>query len=303
MDDVTDTVFRQIVAGCSPPDLFFTEFANVEALTSTRGREATMKRLIFTDKEKPLIAQIWGKSPDNFRQVASELATAGFAGLDLNFGCPDKKVVKNGCGGGTINYPDHAKAIIDATRDGLAGRLPLSVKTRLGMLDYDEAWIRFLLEQKLDMLTVHLRTVREMSKYPARWQQHALQIKHLRDEISPSTLLVGNGDVLTYKQAMELAENYTYDGIMIGRGVFQDPYVFSPKSPWSEASDSEKIELYKKHLLLFAQNYPNRERSFDTIKKFCKIYINNFAGASELRAKLMLCKSTDETLNLLQNHN
>ncbi len=303
MDDVTETVFRQIVADCSPPDLFFTEFVNVEALCSERGRQATIKRLVFSDKEKPLIAQIWGKNPDNFRTVANDLATMGFAGVDLNFGCPDKKVVRSGSGGGTIQYPEHAKEVIDATRDGLAGRLPLSVKTRIGMTDYDESWLKFLLEQKLDMLTVHLRTVREMSKYPARWQEHAEQIRQLRDEISPSTILVGNGDVNSRAEATALAQKYGYDGIMIGRGVFSDPYVFSSNSQWLDTDKDQKIELYQKHVRLFAQTYPNGERSFETIKKFCKVYISNFKGASELRAELMACKTTNETFQVLQKHN
>lgn len=300
MDDVTETVFRRVVASCHPPDLYFTEFVNVEALQSP-GCESTMKRLYFTDAEKPIIAQIWGKNPDNFRQVASELALMGFAGVDLNFGCPDKKVVKNNTGGGTINVPEHAVEIIQATRLGLAGKLPLSVKTRIGFKDYDEDWIKLLLEQKLDMLTIHFRTVREMSKYPARWEQYAGRIKKLRDEISPGTILVGNGDVIDYAQAHALANQYGYDGIMIARGVFADPFVFSPSSPWADMQPSQKINLYIRHLQLFESTYAPGERSFDTIKKFCKIYINNFPGASDLRAQLMDCKTAQESLELLEN--
>ncbi len=302
MDDVTETVFRQIVASCVPPDLFFTEFVNVEALCSP-GRESAMRRFVFADTERPIIAQIWGKNPDNFQKVASELAEMGFAGVDLNFGCPDKKVVRNGAGGGMIKYPDGAREIIQATKEGLDGKMPISVKTRIGLKEFDEEWIKFLLSQNLDMLTVHFRTVKEMSKVPARWSEFAEKIRILRDEISPKTLLVGNGDVLSRIQAEELAKKYCYDGIMIARGVFHDPYVFAPKSPWAELSPDEKIQLYIRHLRLFQQTYPGRERSFDTIKKFCKIYINNFAGAGELRVKLMEAKSVEESLNILQNHN
>jgi tRNA-dihydrouridine synthase len=300
MDDVTETVFRQIVAGCAAPDLFFTEFVNVEALCSP-GRDSAMRRLVFTDKEKPIIAQIWGKNPDNFRKVASELVDMGFAGVDLNFGCPDKKVVRNGTGGGMIKYPDGAREIIQATKEGLDGRLPLSVKTRIGLKEYDEAWIKLLLEQNLDMLTIHLRTVKDMSKVPARWSEYAQRIRQLRDEISPNTLLVGNGDVLSRAQSEELANEYGYDGIMIARGIFRDPYVFAKSSPWKDFSPQQKIDLYKKHLKLFGDTYQTGERSFDTIKKFCKIYINNFSGASELRAKLMNARTVEESLTLLQN--
>ncbi len=300
MDDVTDTVFRQIVAECAKPDLFFTEFVNVEALQSA-GRETALRRLEFTDNDQPLIAQIWGKNPENFYKSAKDLVEMGFSGVDLNFGCPDKKVVKNNTGGGTINVPDQAVEIIKATRNGLAGKLPLSVKTRIGLKEYDESWIRLLLHQKLDMLTIHLRTVREMSKYPARWEKHAEQIKKLRDEISPNTILVGNGDVLSYQDAKEKSEKYGYDGIMIGRGIFTDPYVFSPQSNWENMPATDRINLYKKHVELYRATYPNMERKFDPIKKFCKIYINNFPGASELRAKLMNCRNVEDSLEILKN--
>lgn len=300
MDDVTETVFRRVVASCASPDLFFTEFVNVEALQSP-GRESAMRRLAFTDTEKPIIAQIWGKNPENFKRTANELVEMGFAGVDLNFGCPDKKVVRNGTGGGMIKFPDGAKEIIDATREGLAGRLPLSVKTRVGFKEYDQDWIKFLLSQNLDMLTIHLRTVKEMSKVPARWEELATDIRQMRDEISPNTVLVGNGDVTSRAQAKNLAEKHDYDGVMIARGIFHDPYVFAENSPWESLQPKKKINLYINHLKLFAETYPNGERSFDTIKKFCKIYINNFPGASELRAKLMNARSVDESLNILQN--
>ena len=298
MDDVTETVFRQIIAGCAPPDLFFTEFVNVDALQSA-GREAAMKRLLFTSKEQPLIAQIWGKNPENFEKTAQEIVQMGFAGLDLNFGCPDKKVVKNGTGGGMIKYPDGALDIINACKRGLGGKIPLSVKTRIGFRKFDPDWIRVLLDQNLDMLTIHLRTVSEMSKVPAHWEL-AAEIVAMRDEISPKTLLVGNGDVQNYAQAKELAKKHGLDGVMIGRGVFSDPFVFSAKTPWVDYSKSQKIDLYKKHLELFHQYYPNNERKFDTIKKFCKVYISNFDGAGELRAELMQAKNAVQSLDILQ---
>ena len=299
MDDVTETVFRRIIADCSPPDLFFTEFVNVDALQSA-GRTSAMKRLVFTAKEKPLIAQIWGKTPENYYKVAKELVEMGFDGVDINMGCPDKKVVKNGTGGGMIKYPETARDVIQATKEGLANRLPISVKTRIGFKEYDETWLRFLLEQNLDMLSVHFRTVKEMSKVPAHWELAERLVK-LRDEIAPNTLLVGNGDVKNYKQANQLAEQYGLDGVMIGRGIFKDPFVFSENSPWEAYSKQQKIDLYIKHLTLFKENYPECERKFDTIKKFCKIYINDFAGANDLRAQLMLAKTVDESLNILQN--
>lgn len=300
MDDVTETVFRSIIADCAPPDLFFTEFVNVEALQSG-GRDSAMKRLIFTDKEQPLIAQIWGKNPENFRITAEQIVEMGFAGVDINMGCPDKKVVKNGTGGGMIRFPETANAVITATQEGAGGRIPVSVKTRIGFKEYDETWLRFLLGHKLDMLTVHFRTVKEMSKVPAHWE-YAKRLVELRDEISPETVVVGNGDVESYAHAKQLAQESGLDGIMIGRGVFKDPFVFSPNTPWKAYAKSQKVDLYIKHLELFKINYPNYERKFDTIKKFCKIYINEFDGASDLRAELMLAKTVEESLEILQKH-
>ena len=94
MDDVTDVVFRQVVEACAPPDVYFTEFVNVDGLQSV-GRDKLLPRLLLEKTSKPVIAQIWGKNPDNFYKTASELQSMGFAGVDINFGCPDKTVVKN----------------------------------------------------------------------------------------------------------------------------------------------------------------------------------------------------------------
>lgn len=292
MDDVTETVFRQVIADCAAPDLFFTEFVNVDALQSA-GRTAAMRRLKFTGKERPLIAQIWGKTPENFYKTARELVGMGFDGVDLNMGCPDKSVVKNACCGAMIQFPDKAVEVIQATSEGLAGALPLSVKTRIGFGSYDEGWLKTLLNQKLNMLSIHFRTVKEMSKVPAHWEL-ASDIKKLRDQIAPNTLLVGNGDVLSYAQAVAYAERYDYDGIMIGRGIFQDPFVFSVASQWDEMSALDKVGLFKKHVDLFADTWEEGERPIAPLNKFCKIYINGFDGAKEYRERLMFCKSIDQ---------
>lgn len=298
MDDVTETVFRRVIAGCASPDLFFTEFVNVDALQSG-GRTSALRRLKYTDKEKPLIAQIWGSRPENFYKTAQELVEMGFDGVDLNMGCPEKSVVKNACGGGMIQNPDKALEIIRAVRDGLDGKLPLSVKTRIGFREYDEQWLRTLLEQKLNMLSIHLRTVREMSKVPAHWEL-AGQVKKLRDEISPSTLLVGNGDVLSRAIALQLAEEHGYDGIMIGRGVFSDPYVFADNSPWENVPAFEKVKLFQRHVELFSETWEDGERPIAPLNKFCKIYVSGFANAKDHREKLMSCKSIPELKSAIE---
>lgn len=309
LDDVTDTVFRRVVAGCAAPDLFFTEFVNVDGLQSP-GRAKLLKKLRFTPAETPLIAQIWGKNPENFRKTAEQIADGtfarelglpegvNFAGVDLNMGCPDKTVVKNGTCSALINDRELAQAIIDATKDGLAGRLPLSVKTRVGFNEVDMTWIEFLLSRKLNMLSIHGRTRKEMSKVPANWELIGTA-RGLRDRMGVKTLIVGNGDVMSRAQGQKLAKQYGLDGIMIGRGIFHDPYVFAENSPWESTTPAERKALYSKQVELFAETWQNRERPIQTLNKFCKIYINGFDGAKELREELMAAQSTDELLKLL----
>ncbi|OGI95110.1 hypothetical protein A2917_01850 [Candidatus Nomurabacteria bacterium RIFCSPLOWO2_01_FULL_42_17] len=300
MDDVTDTVFRQVIAGTAPPDVYFTEFVNVDALQS-KGREATLPRLQFTDVERPIIAQLWGKDPDNFRKTAQELVEMGFDGVDINFGCPDKNVVRNGACSAFILPANREAAgeIIQAVREGAGEHFPVSVKTRLGFSDIDYTWHEFLLNQKLNMLSIHGRTKKQMSKVPANWEAIG-EIRKLRDKLSPTTLIVGNGDVLNLKDGKLKADTYKLDGIMIGRGIFHDPYIFAADSPWGTMGKAEKMSLYAKHVELFAKTWSNGERKTITLNKFCKIYINGFDGAKELREQLMQAKSAEELLGLLR---
>jgi tRNA-dihydrouridine synthase len=309
MDDVTDTVFRQIIADCTAPDLCVTEFVNADGLQSP-GRPRLLKKLRFTADEPPLIAQIWGKDPENFRKTAEQIADGSlarefglaegvnFVGVDLNMGCPQKSEVGNGTCSALMNDRPLAEAIIKATQEGLAGRLPLSVKTRLGYNEVDMTWIEFLLGFDLHMLTIHGRTKRQMSKVPADWNQIG-KVRELRDQLAPQTLIVGNGDVRDKKHGLELAEKYQLDGIMIGRGIFHDPFAFAEASPWESQSPQQRIELYRKHVQLFADTWQNRERPIQTLNKFCKIYINGFDGAKEFREQLMAADSTDHLLQLL----
>lgn len=297
MDDVTDTVFRRIIAGCAAPELYFTEFVNVDGLQSP-GRGRVGNKLKYSDAEKPLIAQIWGKNPDNFYKTAQELVEMGFAGIDLNMGCPEKTVVKNGTCSALINDRPLASAIIKATQDGAAGKLPVSVKTRIGFDHIDLSWPEFLLEHHLDMLTVHGRTRREMSEVPAHWDEIG-KVRDLRDRIAPDTLIVGNGDVMSRAQGLELAAEYQLDGIMIGRGIFHDPYVFADDSPWQGMPAADRLQLYEKHIRLFAATWQPGERSVRTLNRFCKVYVSGFDGAKELREQLMAATTTDELLELL----
>ena len=317
MDDATDTVFRQMVAYCGAPDLFFTEFVNVDGLVSP-GRANLLKKLRFVASEQGLIAQLWGLNPDNFRTIACQIADGtiaqelglpegvNFVGVDLNMGCPAKSEVRNGACSALIkreNWP-LAEQIIQATKQGLDGRLPLSVKTRIGFSAVDMEWFDFLLGQDLDMLTVHGRTRKQMSKVPADWDLIG-QVREKRDELGVDTLIVGNGDVLSRQQGEELAKKYDLDGIMIGRGIFHNPYIFAPTDPcpnlWEDCPPKEKVALYRRHVELFASTWQHGERPVHTLNKFCKMYIQGFDGAKELREKLMNATSTDELLSTLTN--
>lgn len=300
MDDVTDTVFRQIVADCAKPDLFFTEFVNVDGLQSL-GRPKLLHKLLLSKKEKPVVAQLWGLKPENFYKTTKELVGMGFDGVDINFGCPVKTVIKNGGCAAMINNREPAGEIIDAVKEGAGTSLPVSVKTRVGFTTIDMSWIEFLLNKKLDLLSIHGRTAREMSKVPANWELIG-QAREMRDSLSPGTLIAGNGDVMGRRQGKELAQKHQLDGIMIGRGIFHDPFVFANDSRWRNWSAAEKIELYEKHIHLFLGTYEDGHRKFETLRKFCKLYINNFEGASELRAKFMNTLTPQGALELLADY-
>ena len=299
MDDVTDTVFRQVIADCAKPDLFFTEFVNVDGLQS-KGRPRLIHKVALTQKEKPVVAQIWGKVPANYEKTAAELVAMGFDGIDINMGCPDKTIVKNGCCSALINDRDLAVAIIAAVKKGVNGRGPVSVKIRTGWNEVDFSWPELILEQGIDMLSVHGRTTKEMSKVPARWEDIAA-IAEIRDRVAPMTLIVGNGDVESREHGEMLAKKYKLDGIMIGRAIFTDPYIFSKKSPWVETSEKDRLKLFKKHIELFQETYQNRERNWQGLKRMAKVYVHGIENASLFRDQLMRSETLDGMLKVIES--
>lgn len=297
MEAVTDVVFRHVIASAAKPDLFFTEFVNASSYCSEKGIHSTRGRLTFTSDEQPIIAQIWGNKPDEFARMSVGLAKMGYLGIDINMGCPDKAVIRTGSGSALINNPELATDLISAAK---TGGLPVSVKTRLGDKNTNEwrDWLTHLLNQDLANLTVHLRTRKEMSKVDAHYELIA-EIKKLRDQIAPQTLLTINGDITDRQHGEQIANEYGVDGIMIGRGVFLNPYAF--ESVKKEKTRDELINLLYLHLDLHDKySIDTEERKFDPLKRFFKIYIRDFPGASELRAKLMLAKSTNEVRTILK---
>lgn len=284
MEDVTDSVFRRIIASCGRPDVFFTEFTNVEGIFS-HGEAIVSQRLSFTPSEKPLVAQIWGLEPSHFFKAARKLAGMGFDGIDINMGCPQKSITKRGACSALINNHSLAKEIILATKEG-AGVLPVSVKTRLGFKhNQREEWISFLLSFDLSAITIHARTATEMSSVPARWDEVGHVVK-MRNEMRKDTLIIGNGDVTSREDGAKKAKTYRVDGIMIGRGVFYNPWIFDTHRGEQTASKKQRLGLLVQHIQLFEKSW-GKNKPFQIMKKYIKIYVSGFDGANGLRIKLM----------------
>ena len=297
MEGAADTVFRQVVASCGKPDVFVTEFTSVEGLLS-KGSKHVGRRLQFTETERPLIAQIWGTKPESFYKASLIIQTMGFDGIDINMGCPVRDVVKHGACSGLIRTPNLAKEIIDATKRG-AGELPVSVKTRIGFSEIQiDEWIGFVLEQKPAALTVHLRTTKEMSEVPAHWEE-ARRVTDLKNTISPDTILIGNGDIDSMADGKFNIKNSGMDGMMIGRGVFHNPYVFNESVDFHSMTKEEKVKLLISHLDLFTKTW-GTTKNYSSLKRYYKIYIQSFDGAAEFRQKLMETETIEEAYKLLE---
>lgn len=303
MEAVTDVVFRHVVESAGAPDLYFTEFTNATGWVHA-GDKAIGGRLVKTDDETRLVAQLWGAVPEDMAKLASHCKELGFIGIDINMGCPDASAVKAGGGAGMIRTPELATEIIAAAKS--AG-LPVSVKTRLGYSSVDEwrDWLTHLFTQDIENLTVHLRTKKEMSKVPAHFELVS-EIVKLRDRIAPHTTITINGDIEDKTQGLQLIrDNPGLDGIMIGRGVFHNPFCFTTAIDGAYSSNKapktkgQLLDLLHLQLNLYDQYSHLTHRPFDTLKRFFKIYVRDFEGAAELRDKLMHTKSTDEVRVLL----
>lgn len=296
MEDVTDYAFREVLTHLPSPDVYFTEFTSADGLNS-RGREVTIQKLKKSTKQKPVVAQIWGIHAENMFLAAKLVKELGFDGVDINMGCPVKKITKTGAGAAHCLNPELAKEIIQATQEGAKG-IPISVKTRLGFNQViTDEWIPFLLKLKPHALTLHGRTAKQGSEGDANWHEIG-RAAQMRDEISPDTIFIGNGDVKNYTQAKELCEKYNVDGAMIGRGVFANPWVFE-KGKQREHSQKEYLDTLLLHLDLYEKTWGTK-KSFDVMKKFFKMYVNNFENASQMRNTLMGCKTYEEVRTLVK---
>jgi tRNA-dihydrouridine synthase len=301
MEDVTDTVFRRIVLEVGAPDLLMTEFTSTDGLCSA-ARAKVIGRLRFTDEERPLVAQIWGTRPESFRRVAAQVREMGFAGVDINMGCPVRKIIKGGGCGALIGNPGLAGELIAAAREG-AGDLPVSVKTRIGVArPSPDEWIGFLLQQGLDALTIHGRTVSQQSEGEADWNAVSLAVR-LRNAADLPTRIVGNGDVRTADAFSRRARETGADGIMIGRGIFENLFLFrairgGAGTEYSCLAPREKVRFFRHHLAFHRETWGTMG-NFNVLKKFAKTYLRSFSGARDLIDSVMHTRGYAEALELL----
>lgn len=295
MEGVTDTVFRQVLCDIGKPDLFFTEFLNVEGFCS-KGRDKVIHRLKFTKIERPVVIQLWGNLPEYYFQTIEYVKKLKPDGIDINMGCSVRDVISGGRGSALIKDRMLAKEIIDVVK-GASGDIPVSVKTRIGFEKIEtEEWIGFLLEQGLDMITVHGRLSREGYSTPSRWSE-IKKVVELRNVISPDTVILGNGDVKDIVQADAYVKKYGVDGVMIGRAILNNPWLFSGREA-KDVSKRERVKTLQMHLKIFEKERGNLD-IFNSQKKYIKAYISNFDTAGELRAKLMNCINPLEIMELL----
>lgn len=290
MANVTDSPFRQMIAERGKPDVFFTEFVSCDGLCSA-GKKKLLADLRFTESERPIVVQLFGANPENFKKCAALAARLGFDGIDINMGCPDRAVEKQGAGAALMKNPELAKKIIAATKEG-AGGLPVSVKTRLGYNDNAVLkWIKALLEAKPAAITVHGRTRKEMSKVPANWKAIGRAVKIARGS---GTLIFGNGDVQAMSDAEQKAAKYGVDGVMIGRAIFGNPWLFNERISAATISPAEKLAAALEHASLFQRTFRGK-KNFAIMKKHFKAYASGFDGAKQIRSELMAVKNLSET--------
>jgi len=292
MSDVTDPPFRRMIAKYGKPDVMWTEFVSADGLALGQ-KEEILKNLKFTKKEKPIVAQVFTSNPKNMRIAAKIIQQAGFDGIDINMGCPDRKIEKQGAGAALIKNPKFARKLIKAAKSG-APNIPVSVKTRIGYNKNEiEEWISELLKETPVALTIHWRTRKEMSRAEARWKIAPIAVK-LRDKISPKTLIIGNGDIKSLNRAKKISKQTGVDGVMIGRGVFGNPWFFSGKNP----SKTEKLKALLEHSRLYEKL--SGHKSFAIMKKHFKAYANGYTGAKKLRVKLMNARNSKEAEKIIK---
>lgn len=307
LSNVTDAAFRRVIEKRGKPDAFWTEFVSADGLMHEDARERLLPDLWYSEKERPITAQIFGSRPETIRSASQLVRDLGFDGIDINMGCPDGAVNKQGAGAALSRTPELAQKIVEAAKQGSSG-LPVSVKIRLGYTTNQiEEWIPALLEMLPAAIIVHGRTRKEMSKVPARWGDIARAVE-LRDEWSRArgifenerTLILGNGDVEDLDDAHGKARNYTPDGVMLGRAIFGNPWLFNKGVEREDLSEVERLAALREHTELFDELFLSKSiKRFTVMKKHFKSYVSGFGNAKELTAELMEAESPSEALDVI----
>lgn len=301
MADVTDPAYRRLIAETAKPHVSWTEFVSADGLYHTREKKGMkdeenplVRDLQYSPGERPIVAQFFTSNPETMEYAVNLAVELGFDGVDINMGCPDRSIEKQGAGAGHMKNPERAKEVIRGALKGANGRVPVSVKTRLGYNRFEyETWLPAILEEDIAALTVHLRTRKEMSLVPAHWEI-AHEIVAIRDRVKPDVKILANGDVKSIAEAREKAQAAGLDGVMLGRGIFGNPWLFSERTG---IAPREKLEALLTLARYFSELSPPKH--FAILKKHFKAFVNGFDGAAELRGKLMETNSLKELESLL----
>jgi nifR3 family TIM-barrel protein len=306
MADVTDAAFRRIIAKYGKPDVLWTEFVSADGLARApeEGRKKLLLDLMYSEEERPIVAQFFTSKPEYMREAARLARELGFDGVDINMGCPDKGVEKQGAGAALIKSPKLARELIRAAKEGAQG-LPVSVKTRVGFNQVElETWLPELLAEEPAVITLHARTRKEMSKVPARWE-FVKRAVEMRDELGKSTLIFGNGDVVDTDDARRKCAETGADGVMLGRAIFGTPWLFSSlRGHWNEPG--VRLPILVEHTKLF-EELLGEVKSFALMKKHFKSYLKGLdtspgsASIHELKDKLMGCESASEVEEVVKS--
>ena len=308
MADVTDVAFRRIIAKYGKPDVMWTEFISADGLflADKKGQEKIKKDLEYSEKERPIVVQFFTSNPDMMRKAAKYAAEFGFDGFDINMGCPDRSIEKQKAGAVLMKTPELAQELIRSAKEGIAQsgkNIPVSVKTRIGYnKNILEDWLLVLLKENPAVITIHARTRKEMSKVPADWTQikHAVEI---RNNLKSETLIIGNGDVVDLIDAQKKADETGCDGVMLGRAIFGNPWLFNRErnKEKKEISIEERLTVLVEHTKLYEELLGD-VKSFNIMKKHYKAYVSGWDGAKELRIRLMDSENAKEIENIVSEY-
>lgn len=324
MDGVTDAAFRRIVARHHRPDITFTEFVTVDGIFACmQGKvsaEKVLDGLIYSEDEHPIIAQVFGASPEKFYAIAPFLCELGFDGIDINMGCPERVIIKSGSGAALIDNPKLAKEIVDALKKGIAdwanGKLniddfpenmksyikkgseskerkevPVSVKTRIGTKSNTiNEWAKYLAEMDIANVSLHGRTLKQMYEGKADWDAIAEGAKIIKESGASA---LGNGDIKSVQEGKERAVKYGLDGVLVGRAIMGNPLFFSGREP----SAREKLTLALEHAKCYEEILGHKR--FVNMRKHLIWYASGFQDASEVRAQLMKASSAKECEDII----